>query len=107
MRTSIDENYKVWSISEPLHPIRDYRLYDTYDDYVDDLRDFIVKHNAYLYSRFEELYKESYTNIDYNRREIKLVQDYYSIEGVRIKRPQKGLNIIISPDGKAKKVFIK
>jgi len=106
MRASIDENYKVWGISKPLHPIRDYRLYDTYDEYVDDLRDFIVKHNAYLYRRFEEIYQESCSNIKDFRNEI-IKPLYYSIDGTRLNGPRKGIKIVLYPDGRSKKIIVK
>lgn len=103
MKASIDENYKIWGISKPLHPIRDYRLYDNYDHYVDDLRAFIIKHNAYIYRRFEEMYNDVACVVwkkDIPRSEQETTPLYYSIDGIRRQSMRKGFNIIIYPDGR-------
>ena len=51
IRPSRIENYKRWSISTKTYD--EVYIFSTYDEYVQNTRDFILAHNAYLASEFE------------------------------------------------------
>ena len=64
LRSSIEENYKIWSISKQTH--LEYKLYSTYDEYLSDLKTFIKLRNAYIYSQFaRKIGKDVTNNINY------------------------------------------
>lgn len=46
IRPSVDLNYQVWSINAQTHLEID--LFDTYDEYIEAIKEFVVKHNAYI-----------------------------------------------------------
>ncbi len=53
IRPSVDENFKVWDIHAIVHSDR--VVFDTYEEYVEDIKTFIVNHNAFLYRTFRRL----------------------------------------------------
>jgi len=75
LRPSVDENYQLFgNISERTH--YEIVLYDNYDRYVDDLREFIVQHNAYLYRRFKAILNNEEIGIIPVERSVPLPHDY-------------------------------
>ncbi len=84
MRPSIDANFEIWDISQKTN--MEFVFYDNYDAYINYLKDFIVRHNEYIYKRFLDLKDSVYTATEmyadiYRNNKVYKVYDVYDILG--------------------------
>ena len=90
------KNYQVWDIEYRYY--NELYLHDKYDEYISDLHDFVNHHVDFLVAKFDEIEGDlsETTNIVCVEDKKTAPTTIFNVQGVKIDKPMRGVNIIIN-----------